>query len=648
MTTNSHLIRTKSDRTDRRRSPRRGARTGAVAVTATLALAGLGLLIPPSAQAAACTGDPTAIGAIQGSADTPAITGTVTVRGVVVGDNEGSSPALQGFFLQDSGDGDATTSDGIFVYDPGSDQVEVGDEVELTGTVTEYQGQTEIAGVSAWERCASGRSVTPTTVRLPLASADALERYESMLVRLPQKLTVTEHYLLSRFGQVTVSAGGRLRQPTNLYPADDPRAAALQARNDLNQLIVDDALNDQNPDPIVLARGESGTGENELTATNTLRTGDTVQGAVGVMTYTWGGNSASPNAWRLRPVGALGGQARFRPANQRPTTSKVAGTLSVASSNVLNYFNTLDGCTGGVEGAAMDCRGAETAAELERQTAKEVASLVALDADVIGLMEIENDGYGADSAIAELTDALNAATAPGTYAYVDADARTGVVDVAGSDAIKVGMLYRPAVVTPTNTLVDQDEVFERNPLAVTFRQKKGGGVLSVVVNHFKSKSCTDATGADTDQGDGQSCYNAHRVEQADTLAGWIDSDLVPAAGDRDVLIIGDLNAYAKEDPILALADAGYADMAAAKIGVRSAYSYVYDGQAGYLDQALASSSLRAQVREIEDVHTNADEPSALDYNTNYKSADQLSSLYAADRYRASDHDPVLIGLKLRK
>lgn len=216
-------------------------------------------------------------------------------------------------------------------------------------------------------------------MKLPLASADALERYEGMLVRLPQKLTVTEHYLLGRFGQVTVSSGGRLMQPTNVYPAADPRRAKLQAANDLNQLLIDDATNNQNPDPIVFGRDEK-----PLSATNTLRTGDTVTNATGVLTYTWGGNAASPNAWRLRPIGALNGKVDFKATNPRPKTSKVSGDLTVASSNVLNYFNTFTGCTYGVGGAATDCRGAENATELERQTAKEVAALKSLDADVVG------------------------------------------------------------------------------------------------------------------------------------------------------------------------------------------------------------------------------------------------------------------------
>lgn len=619
-----------------------GRRLGAGVLAAATTLTGLGLLVPQTASAAACTGDVTAIGAVQGSGATAAITGSVTVRGVVVSDNEGASPTLQGFFLQDGGDKNKATSDGIFVYAPGGDRVKVGDQVQVTGTAAEYQGQTQIT-LSTLDACATGKKVTPTTVKLPLASADALERYEGMLVRLPQRLTVTEHYLLGRFGQVTVSSGGRLMQPTNVYPAADPRRAKLQAANDLNQLLIDDATNNQNPDPIVFGRGDQ-----PLSASNTLRTGDTVTNATGVLTYTWAGNAASPNAWRLRPIGALNGAAHFKATNPRPKTSKVSGDLTVASSNVLNYFNTFTGCTYGVGGAATDCRGAENATELERQTAKEVAALKSLDADVVGLMEIENDGYAADSAIAQLTGALNAATKPGTYAYIDADAATGVTNVAGDDAIKVGLLYKPAVVTPVKTLVENDDLFERHPLAVTFEQKKGGGKVSVVVNHLKSKGCDGATGADLDQNDGQSCWNAHRVEQATTLAGWIDSTLVPAAKDTDVLVIGDLNSYAKEDPIQVLRAKGFTDLIDQQIGSKKSYSYVFDGQSGYLDQALASASLKSQVKDVLDVHINADEPSVLDYNTNFKSAGQIAALYAPDRFRTSDHDPVLIGLNLKK
>jgi predicted extracellular nuclease len=616
-----------------------------------LTLTALGTIAPTATAAVACTDPVTSIPAIQGSGETAAITGAVTIRGVVVGDFEGASPALRGFYLQEAeGDDNPATSDGIFVFDAGANLVSVGQVVEVTGIAAEFQGQTQVTATTPAATsvtvCSSGATVKPVKVRLPVASPTALEAFEGMLVTLPQKLTVTEHFQLGRFGQVVVSHGGRLEQPTAQYAPTDPKAAALQASNNLSRLIIDDATNSQNPDPIVFARGDLPLGQNVLTAANTLRGGDTVIDAVGVMTYTWGGNAVSPNAYRVRPIGALGGAARFTVGNPRPTdVPAVGGSLKVASSNLLNYFNTFTGCTFGVGGATTDCRGAESAVELQRQAAKEVAALTSLQADVIGIMEIENDGYGPTSAIADLVGRLNAATAPGTWAYVDVDAAAGRVNAAGTDAIKVAVLYRPSVVTPvaggTHVYPTAGD-FERNPVAQTFTQSDGGKV-TVVVNHLKSKGCDGATGANLDAGDGQGCFNARRTAEATALATWIKGTVIPAAADPDVLIIGDLNSYAKEDPIATLRAAGYRDMIDS-VGDKDPYSYVFDGQWGYLDHALASKSLRSQVTGAGDVHINADEPSVLDYNVNFKTPGQVASLYAPDRFRNSDHDPVLIGL----
>jgi len=590
-----------------------------------------------------CVDPATPIGSIQGSgAATPVPNTTVVVRGVVVGDNEGLAPALGGFYLQDSGDATAATSDGIFVFDRGvaGASVAAGDLVEVTGTALEFQGQTQVTATSV-ASCGTG-DVTPTDVALPLASADALEPYEGMLVRFAQELTVTEHFLLGRFGEVLVSSGGRLRQPTSIYPAADPQSAALQAANNLNQLIVDDAMNNQNADPIVFGRGG-----NPLSASNTLRGGDTLTNPVGVLTYGWAGNAASPNAYRLRPINALHGSVNFVAANQRPVAApSVGGDLQVTSANLLNYFNTFgNSCSFGVGGGVAECRGAENTNEFERQAAKEVAALLATDAEVIGLMEMENDGYGPTSAIQDLVNRLNAATAPGTWAFIDADAALGETNTLGTDAIKVGMLYKPGAVTPVGgRTFTTSGVFERNPLIQEFETSSGARV-TVVVNHFKSKGCGGETGADVDQGDGQGCFNFRRTTQAQALAAYIADTVVPATGDPDVLIIGDLNAYAQEDPILALLDSDYTNLVLAHGGV-NAYSYVFDGQWGYLDHALASPSLVAQVTGAADFHINADEPAVLDYNTNFKSVDHQASLYAPDMYRTSDHDSVLIGLEL--
>ncbi|MBV9058153.1 MAG: ExeM/NucH family extracellular endonuclease [Pseudonocardiales bacterium] len=593
----------------------------------------------------ACSSDVVTIGSVEGSTDISPVAGqTVSVRGTVVGDYEGATPALRGFYLQDSGDGNPATSDGVFVFDNGANLVSNGDVVQVTGVVSEFQGQTEITPPSGGvESCGRQATVTPTDVTLPRTDPADLEPYEGMLVRLHQTLTVTESFQLGRFGQVVVSSGGRLRQPTALIRATDQAAVqAAQHANDLNQLIIDDDNNGQNPDPIVFGRGGQ-----PLSASNTLRIGDTVTDPVGVLSYTWAGNAASGNAYRLRPVGALGGAAVFDPTNERPTAPPVtgAGRIHVASANLLNFFNTFTNCHLGTLGAVTDCRGAENDTEYQRQLAKEVASLRFLNADVVGVMEMENDGYGPSSAIQALIDALNAQDGAGTWAFVNPDAATGVTDVAGSDAIKVGLLYKTASVQPVagDTFVDQKpDQFERRPVAQTF-QTPTGARFTVVANHFKSKSSCPASGPDADQGDGQSCWNARRTAQASELATWLHDTVVPAVGDPDVLIVGDLNAYAGEDPIAALEGAGYTNLVKT-YGGPDAYSYVFDAQSGYLDYQLASSSFLSQITGAGDAHHNADEPEVLDYNTNFKSPGQIMSLYAPDRFRTSDHDPVLVGL----
>ncbi|WP_253841975.1 ExeM/NucH family extracellular endonuclease [Actinokineospora globicatena] len=585
------------------------------------------------------------IGSVQGTGDiTPKAGQTVTVRGTVVGDYEGAQPALRGFYLQDSGDGDPATSDGIFVFDNGANLVANGDVVQVTGSVSEFQGQTQLtAATTGVQACGTQAVVTPTAVTLPLATATDLERVEGMLVKVAQTLTVTEHFQLGRFGQVVVSSGGRLQQPTSVIRATDQAAVrAKQAENNLNRLIIDDATNGQNPDPIVFGRGGQ-----PLSAQNTLRGGDTVTSPVGVLTYTWAGNAASGNAYRLRPIGALGGAAVFDAVNQRPTARPDTGnaSLHVAGANLLNFFNTYTGCKLGTQGAVTDCRGAGDETEYQRQLAKEVAAIRSLGADVTGVMELENDGYGQGSAIQALVAALNAAEGASVWSFVDADAATGVVDVAGTDAIKVALLYRADRVTPVagTTAVDQNAIFERRPVAQTFASPDGAR-FTVVANHFKSKGSCPTTGPDTDQGDGQSCWNVRRTAQATELAKWLRETVVPAAGDEDVLIVGDLNSYAGEDPIAVLEEAGYVNLAKA-YGGADAYSYVFDGQWGYLDHALASRSLAPQVTGAGEAHTNADEPSVLDYNTDFKTAAQIQSLYAPDRFRTSDHDPVLVGIR---
>lgn len=599
-----------------------------------------------------CSLSYTPIYEIQGSGLSAAITGVVTTQGVVVGDFEGASPALRGFYLQDlTGDGEVLTSDGIFVFNGNNNSVNLGDVVRVTGTAGEFEEQTQISSVTSIVPCGAG-SVAPVDISLPFASAEYLERYEGMLVRLPQTLYVTENFRLGRFGQVTLtSRPDRLQQPTNVALPGAP-ALALQEANNLDRIIVDDILNSQNPDPIVFGRGGL-----PLSAANTLRGGDSASEIVGVLTYTWGGNAVSPNAYRVRPIGALnGGIIDFQPANPRQTGPQdVGGTVQVASFNVLNYFNTFTGCTAGVGGAATDCRGANNATEFTRQRDKIINAIVAIDADVVGLMEIENDGYGVNSAIADLVNGLNAAAGAGTYAYVNADALTGATNILGTDAIKVGLLYQPGRVSLAGTTA----VLNSNtaPAGTTFLDSKNrpvliqsfqhiitGEIFTVAVNHLKSKgsACTDV--GDPDAGDGQGNCNITRRNAAQALAVYLANNPT-GVGSGYNLIIGDLNAYAMEDPITVIKNADYTDLVRF-FGGLDAYGYQFDGQWGYLDHALASNALFPFVTGAAEWHINADEPIILDYNMEFKSAGQIVSLYDNSPFRSSDHDPVIVGLNL--
>jgi predicted extracellular nuclease len=636
---------------------------------------GTGTLMNDDISSACSTVD-TPIGQIQGFGASAALAGTQTVQGVVVGDYEGISPTLRGFYLQNlpAGiDNDPATSDAIFVYNPANDAVSLGQIVQVTGTVGENQGQTQISSPTI-VNCGGSGNITPVDVKLPIQAAnggvDYWERYEGMLVRFPQPLYVTEHFQLGRFGQIVVSADPKLPQPTHVAT---PGASALaqQAANSLNRFIVDDALQNQNPDPIVFGRGGQG-----LTASNTLRGGDTVTNLTGVMTYTWSGNSASGNAFRLRPINALNaGVPNFIAANPRPSVpAQVNGHLKVASANLLNFFNTFTHCTNGVGGmpSTQECRGTDSQAEFDRQWPKTVENLVGTGAAVIVVNEMENDGYGSNSAIQFLVDKMNAKAGAGTYAFINPDPTHGT-NALGTDYIKVGMLYKPGIVKPVgNTAVlntgamrlyqtNNGPIGRNRPsLAQAFEEKTTGKRFITVANHFKSKSkssaCDSNTGflspthsttaivADTDAGDGQGTCNKTRTAAAEELMFWLTQDPT-GTGESDILVMGDLNSYAMEDPINVFKNHGYTNLIEKHIG-SDGYSYAFDGEWGYLDHALASFTMAAQVQGVVEWHINADEPTVLDYNTESKSTSQLASLYAADAFRTSDHDPIIIGLTL--
>ena len=584
---------------------------------------------------------------IQGNTDTSPLEGLlVKTTGVVTGDFQGADE-LRGFYMQNAdanADADPATSEGIYVFDPSGADLVIGDLVEVVATVDEFFGLTELTNVVSVTNIGTGL-VTPTAVVLPETVDGELERYEGMLVEIVADMTVSQNFFIGRYGQLTVAANdslgnaGRLFQPTNQFPALSPEAVDLAADNAKRILILDDGQDisgfGDNPDPVPYLGFPP----------TVIRAGDAVTNLIGILDYGRINSSSTPaRDYRLHPTQA----PIFSQVNLRETSpSSTGGPLNIASYNVLNYFTSIDG-NGSICGpnGNQGCRGADSTSEFERQQTKIVNAIVAMDADVFGLVEIENNGFGVTSATQALTDAVNAQLGSEVYAIAAID------DLPlGGDVITVGMIYKTAVVSPvgvaatlTTGAFDQNLPSGRSraPLVVSFEEMSTGEQFTVVVNHFKSKGSgpSDPNDPNADQGDGQANWNLRRTEAAIDLANWLATSPTGIA-DPDVLIIGDLNAYAKEDPILALNGLGYTDLISSFNGDQQ-YSFIFDGLSGYLDHALANADLLTQVTGVVEWHINADEPTVIDYNEDFNPA----GYYSEEPFRSSDHDPVTVGLNL--
>jgi predicted extracellular nuclease len=603
---------------------------------------------------------------IQGSGSAITGPGPFAVEAIVVGDYQTQGTGqLRGFFIQEEDadiDANPATSEGIFVFCTSCPTaVSVGDKVRVTGDASEFINMSQLSASTAASvtLVSSGNPLpTPASVTLPvpgvptgnLATATAFinayfEKFEGMLVTYPSTLTVSEYFELARFGQLILSANGRPRQFTDANLPTVLGYTNHQIDVASRTVILDDTDNLQNGN-INTPNTPYYYPQPGLSTTNFLRGGDTITNLTGVLHWSFNGLSGE-DAWRIRPVSPTYNYT-FSSTNPRPLIPDVDGTVKVASFNVLNYFLTIDTTSSNDSGfcgasGTLDCRGADSAQELARQRTKMLAALSAIDADVFGFMEMENT-----EGVEPLADIV--AGLPG-YNYID----TGVI---GGDAIRVGIIYKIAAVQPVgdyailDTSVDPRFIDTRNrpALAQTFEEIATGARFTVVVNHLKSKGSGCGAG-DDDTTTGQGNCNGTRTLAAQALADWLASDPTNS-GDPDVLIIGDMNSYAKEDPITALLTAGYTDMVAA-FGDPNAYGYVFDGQLGYLDHALANASLVPQVAEVSEWHINADEIPLFDYNDDvrdpgerdaFEEESDVLPLYEPNAFRTSDHDPVIIGL----
>lgn len=577
------------------------------AVTAALFVASTLASFAFGQDACAPIRDLTSIPMVQGHAErSPFTSEQVVIEGVVTAAFLGRDQ-LGGVFLQDPfGDGDPATSDAIFVKLRAPDlaaagEPNAGDLMRVSGTVLERNAMTTLDRLVFVQRCGSGELPAATPLSLPLRGDDAWERLEGMRVRAEGSLTVTEVYELGRYGRLA------LADAPLVVASQQPAGAAIDPVGDRLWLSIelDDGFGDENRDPPPYLHADG----------LPPRVGDRLTGVEAVVV------SEGLGAYRLDPLSA----PTLVRANPRPLAPPSVGVETgapdgwrVASLNAFNLFTSIPG------------RGARSQIEIERQRDKLVATLVGLDADVVGLMEVENDG---GRTLAGLVAALNERFKEERYAAVPYPDGT-----LGTDAITQALVYRQDRVELLEAFTDASAIHDRPPLAATFQDLVGGETLSVIVVHFKSKGSCPAAG-DVDTGYG--CWNLRRSAQMSATIAFARR-IADTTGDPDVLVVGDLNAYAAEPPLRIARLANWHDLSGL-LPAADRYSYVYFGERGTLDYALASPSLARQIRGFAYWHVNADEAPLLSYFTTYNPP----SAYRPDAFRSSDHDPLLVGIGFR-
>ncbi|MGY3852905.1 ExeM/NucH family extracellular endonuclease [Aeromonas aquatilis] len=683
--------------------------------TRTLLSLAVGLALASSGAHAAfvCPSDPaqlTPIPTLQGTGSASALATTSTSTGAISPDSfrvkgvvttVGQS-LTKGFYLTDPvGDGDPATSDGIFVYLSDKDfatkyaDIKPGAELCLEAQVEEFLGGTQLK--LKWDGTAPRLKVLGQGKNVPVSVLkvnddeslkQALNRHEGMRVRLDSSsdLHLTRNFSFDYKASRTnleLSHKAPLIKPTQLHVASSPEAVALAAKNGNNRLAVESDFKVQNGALPWFPALDADQGY--------LRIGDQIDGLEGTVIY-------NKDAFRLMvpndvTIGVANLLRTAQDDRQLTAPTRTPGSnLRIASFNVLNYFTSAPEIGGDLnntcQGTYKDScnRGAKTLLAFEKQRTKIANAITEMDADLLGLMEMENNGFGDNSALHNLVTRLNEQQKDTSkhYAYVRLPV-TALTDgkFFGGDAIMVAMIYRSALITPSGDasvikLPEQRYITggvaktagQRDSLVQTFTIAKSKEPLTVVVNHLKSKGsgCYENGDGKTEPADLQGKCTEFRVSAAKVLGEAVSK--LPG----QVLLVGDFNSYAKEDPIRVLTDYnpatserkivsashtfigeqpyeqmgreatknyGFVDLNV-KFNKEKAISYSYDGELGTLDYALANSALASKVAGVSDWHINAFESNQFEYAAKFTDA----LLKSDNPFSASDHDPIIVDLKL--
>jgi predicted extracellular nuclease len=544
----------------------------------------------PEALTAQCPAQTIPIASVQGNATVSPKRGEqVTVQGIVtlVQDDNG-------LYIEEPGsDTNDRTSNAIFIQSADwPAEIQQGSLISAKGQVSEIgRGRyslTAITRVTELTPCASGKSLPLTDVGLPL-NGPGREALEGMRIQIDDTLMVTNAYQFGR-GDLTLSGNGIQFVPTEIV-APGPETAGYLAQNRAFALAV---------------RLPESTDKAKL-----LYGGATVSHMTGVVAHD--GRDLRVALQSISPDPTAGFALP-------PSTN--AGALRIVGMNLHNYFNG-DGKGNGFPTP----RGAKTIDEFQQQSDRIGAAIKVLDPHVLGVMELENDGFGPNSAAADFIQLANHSTGQ-SWAVT-----RPVRDNTGIDKITVGLFYRTdrlKAVGPAQTLTGPEFRRSRQPIAQVFKQRSDGEKILVVVNHLKSKGSCPESGENADQKDGQGCWSPMRLASAEKMSAWVKATAA-SAGTDNILILGDMNAYRNGYPIGAIRDAGFTELMDDRQG--KTYSFVFFGQHGTLDYAFASDALLPNVERAFIWNINAALPANI----------KLPKPWL----RFSDHDPVVVDIRSR-
>lgn len=605
--------------------------------------------------------------------DSQLINQTVETKGVVTaaypkGENA-NLKGLEGFTIQTPGTGGTwdparTASDGLFVFMGKSSATmpSIGDCVVVKGKVAEYSGVKNATAATQSLTQLLPQSITAATDCDPVKptelsgvpTQDQMEALESMLVLPKDTWTITDNYKTNRYGTLSLTPGTEVLRTATDVVAPGAAAQAYEAENAAKTIDLDDASttdltnfkqNGHKERYAYLANGAPARVGYHVTFTKPV-----------VLESRFG-------SFVFQPTQMTAGNPDRSPVTitgERPAAPSVSGDTKVATFNVLNYFSDLGenepGCKGYedrdhkyVTDKNCKLRGAWSSQAFANQQTKIVQAINTIDADVVALEEIENPvasgvSTDRDGALKSLVNALNAAAGSEVWAYVPSPSTVP----ANEDVIRIAFIYKKAKIAPVGDSVIYDDPaytgLARQPLAQEFKPitdaNHEGKNFVVIANHFKSKGSAPKNlsgaeaAANTDNGDGQGNSNGVRVKQARALATFAQR-----FNGTPTLLVGDFNAYTKEDPLKVLTDAGWAHESG-----HGDSSYVYGGRSGSMDHVFANSAAHPLITEVKSWAVNAQESIAFEYSrANYNA---YLAFEADNPYRASDHNPEIIGLNL--